>query len=419
MLKILKVLLLTIGVILMVNISSKVSAQEIELLGYAWSENIGWISFNCANKGVCGVSDYKVTIDPTTGNLKGYAWAGGGEDASGNSVPTIGWIDFDPAGPYPGPPNYSVKAVNLSQAGISNVKVEGWAKVLATDGSWDGWIKFGYPSPSGSYFDANGDFHGYAYGDLVVGWISLNCDNTGACGSSDYKVWVNFPPPSCSISFNPAKISLGDSTTLSWSSFLATQANLTTQGSASVFGSGVVALSDSLTMTPTLLGEGKAILNLSGPGGVGSCQADLEVGGLEVTSTVAGWIWQTQKIDLNWNSDSVNECRRWIEVWNPFTSTKLKDTLAGEEIPYDVWSSDINNDGIIDWTNEVSGTISEIYPGSGPPDASGKQPRHWIGKLWKYVIECRNTNYPGAGTLKKEFSIEVKPRPIWREIAPW
>jgi hypothetical protein len=43
-----------------------------ELEGYAYSEYYGWFSFNCKTGGVnganiCGTSNYKVTVDPTTG----------------------------------------------------------------------------------------------------------------------------------------------------------------------------------------------------------------------------------------------------------------------------------------------------------------------------------------------------------------
>ncbi len=38
------------------------STNEFE--GYAWSETIGWISFNCLNTGTCGTINYKVQVAP-------------------------------------------------------------------------------------------------------------------------------------------------------------------------------------------------------------------------------------------------------------------------------------------------------------------------------------------------------------------
>lgn len=53
------------------------------LTGYAWNDQIGWISFNCVNHDGCDTSNYKVEID-ADGNFFGYAW----NDVSG-------WISFN------------------------------------------------------------------------------------------------------------------------------------------------------------------------------------------------------------------------------------------------------------------------------------------------------------------------------------
>ncbi|MCP4717022.1 MAG: PKD domain-containing protein, partial [Deltaproteobacteria bacterium] len=51
--------------------------------GWAWGENVGWISFSCENRDTCADVDYGVTIGPA-GYFSGYGW---GEN--------IGWINFD------------------------------------------------------------------------------------------------------------------------------------------------------------------------------------------------------------------------------------------------------------------------------------------------------------------------------------
>ncbi len=53
------------------------------LSGYAYGENIGFISLNCKNTGTCASNNYAVTNDNYQGVLGGYAW---GEN--------VGWIDF-------------------------------------------------------------------------------------------------------------------------------------------------------------------------------------------------------------------------------------------------------------------------------------------------------------------------------------
>ncbi len=117
------------------------------------------------------------------------------------------------------------------------------------------------------------------------------------------------------------------------------------------------------------------------------------------------WIWQTKPLTLTWNSQNASQCRRWIEIWNPFENVKLKDTSLGDKIPYDNWTSD--------WNDELSGTIT-TYPGSGPPDPqTGSQPRNWIGKLWIYKIKCKD---PEGDEVESSIKVNVKPRPIWEEI---
>ena len=51
--------------------------------GYAWSPNIGWLSFNCDNNPPCA-QNYGVSINPSTGLFSGYAWS-----------PNIGWVSFN------------------------------------------------------------------------------------------------------------------------------------------------------------------------------------------------------------------------------------------------------------------------------------------------------------------------------------
>lgn len=152
--------------------------------GWAWSETIGWISFNCTDRGVCGTSDYGVNIDGS-GNFSGYAWS-----------ENIGWINFAPSSGYPAVPNYSAKY----NSGTG--KVTGWARAEANGGGWDGWILLG--KEAGGWSDqvtidsGTKDFEGWAWGSFVVGWISFNCtDQPGLCPKSSYKVTasgMNLPP---------------------------------------------------------------------------------------------------------------------------------------------------------------------------------------------------------------------------------
>lgn len=100
--------------------------SDDNIIGYAWSENMGWISFNCTNESNCASSNYGVDVDMLTGEFSGYAWSS-----------NIGWIDFSPSGPYPGAPYHGVK-YEYGDSG-SERRVTGWAKTLVLED--EGWIK--------------------------------------------------------------------------------------------------------------------------------------------------------------------------------------------------------------------------------------------------------------------------------------
>jgi len=140
------------------------------VFGYAWSENIGWISFSCKNQNNPG--DYGVDINISTGNFSGYAWS-----------ENIGWIDFAPAGPYPASPNYSAcldfPGSGQTCDGLGTNKVGGWARALAYGGGWDGWIKLRGSNYGVDYTSQSGELSGWAWSDMVIGWISFKGVNYG------------------------------------------------------------------------------------------------------------------------------------------------------------------------------------------------------------------------------------------------
>ncbi len=132
------------------------------LSGWAWSENIGWISMsceNCSGNNVAGCppvnTDYGVDFD---GNrFFGYAWS-----------ESLGWIHFD----------------NVSVSGDS---VTGSANVVSSGEE----ISF-----SGNRHNvniSNGELTGWGWGKQVTGWVSFSCENTGSCGDSDYRVSLTRP----------------------------------------------------------------------------------------------------------------------------------------------------------------------------------------------------------------------------------
>jgi PKD repeat protein len=199
--------------------------------GWAWSENIGLISFNCNNPELPAprcTYNYGVNINSLTGYFSGYAWS-----------ENIGWVRFDPTGPYPfcppstcpTSPDYSAR-VNLT---ASPFKITGWARACAgaadeancsggtnpNSGGWDGWILLGPIVKAGTDYGVwidnslnPAEFKGWVWGSDVVGLISFNCLNRGVCtgatgegGPSNYKVITSFifnqPPSATNLWVDP------------------------------------------------------------------------------------------------------------------------------------------------------------------------------------------------------------------------
>lgn len=159
--------------------TKKVEAgTDDNVFGWAWSENIGWISFNNTSGG--GTINYGVDIDEN-GLFSGYAWS-----------ENIGWVSFNQS-ELSGCPSVPCS----SQLDLDTGDLSGWAKVLSIS---DGWIKLNGVGTDGSPYGVTlnsetGEFEGWAWGSETIGWISFNCNNpeTGnVCGTSNYKVETSF-----------------------------------------------------------------------------------------------------------------------------------------------------------------------------------------------------------------------------------
>ena len=180
-------------------------AVKTNVSGWAWNEKYGWFNFNCKDENVCGSHFYGVNIEPITYNLGGYAWNN-----------NVGWLSFEEGDA----PDYSFNshcestcnATNNCTAcySINDRRIYGWAKILALGD--DGWVRldddnFGDAFAYGVSLDGAGfigDFHGYAWdgnnNSNGIGWLSFNCeegapDGSSVCtadgGTSDYKVFYS------------------------------------------------------------------------------------------------------------------------------------------------------------------------------------------------------------------------------------
>jgi len=161
------------------------AGAEDNVGGWAWSDTIGWVSFN--NVAVDGVTggggvDYGVSID-ADGLMSGYAWS-----------ENIGWISFNAADMA----GCGGCSGNDCQAEVdkNSYEVSGWAKVLAHGEGWDGCVSLRGQTTGGDDYGvsidpATGDFHGWAWSDMVLGWLNFNSVDPDAAGGP-YKVHTSF-----------------------------------------------------------------------------------------------------------------------------------------------------------------------------------------------------------------------------------
>jgi len=154
--------------------------------GFAYASNIGYIQFS--GNALDG-TEYKAGYDPVTGLISGYAWS------------QIGWIHFDPSGPFPSVPGSSAFSARLDSG-----KIKGWARACAVfesgcngallpieiRGGWDGWIALeGRASdPANTWYGVDAStstLSGWAWDSDVSGWINFNgtlfTNSTGCVGT--------------------------------------------------------------------------------------------------------------------------------------------------------------------------------------------------------------------------------------------
>lgn len=189
----------------------KAESATNSLSGFAWSDNVGWISFSNTSDGSIPV--YSVKVDTTTGAFSGSAWSD-----------NIGWMSFDRTATN-NPPSapFNTGSGTIASFDLTTGKVTGWARALAgcenTPGlpvtsctgsgagaatlGWDGWIKLSddgntnWVGKGVSVDLSTGKFSGYAWGSDVIGWIDFAPTGVGG---------VSMPPTKCIPLMDPSGV---------------------------------------------------------------------------------------------------------------------------------------------------------------------------------------------------------------------
>jgi hypothetical protein len=148
----------TLRVFLLVAVMIPSLAQaQTPLLGWAWSNTIGWISLHCANSpSTCSTVNYGLEKQ-VDGSITGHAWS-----------ENIGWISAEL-------PDVADCPVGLCRPYVSSSGLAtGWLRALGNGGGWDGWIGL-RDTWGGVEQDASG-LTGFAWGSTVVGWVLFSAD---------------------------------------------------------------------------------------------------------------------------------------------------------------------------------------------------------------------------------------------------
>lgn len=189
----------------MVSFSFAGSSDNIS--GWAWSENIGWISFNSTN--TVSPVNYGVDINAGNGKFSGYAWSD-----------NVGWLSFTPSD-LSGCPSMPCE----TRLDFDTNQVVGWARFLAGNpaaAGWDGWVRFqgAIPSTGETYgvIRAGSTLTGWAWGGDVVGWIQFSGStfktDLGSQVSEGGTITIEATKPDNTRYFGPLTIDITGATTL-------------------------------------------------------------------------------------------------------------------------------------------------------------------------------------------------------------
>ncbi|MBI2096242.1 MAG: hypothetical protein HYT43_01250 [Candidatus Taylorbacteria bacterium] len=222
--------LVTAAAFVFLSVQDTSAQSDVELSGWLWSGNSGWISVNCADRNICD-PNYKVILK-SGGELDGLAWSG-----------SLGWIKFGGLSGFP--LGAGTVSANARQTSAGN-GFEGWARacgatiqrdcVSATDaaaGGWDGWFSLKGSDINNNttyqvtYDSVTGQFGGYAWGGLNMGWLSF--DAVAARPAERFAYTVQAVNPEITINKN-ATLSGSNTITVALLSGTAQSVRLTASG---------------------------------------------------------------------------------------------------------------------------------------------------------------------------------------------
>lgn len=205
--KLYQLFLLTLLFVGAAFVQAQTLPAPVDLDGFAWSSNVGWISLNCRNDSNCASSDYKVTINADR-TITGWGWSS-----------NLGWIKFGGLSAFPSGGGTSAENARLTGT-YPNLTWNGWARACSGTsggncssmsnnteaGAWDGWIALrGTNHAITSNMSSGMNADSYAWGSEVVGWVDMFSQVTFATTSAT--IWgsnctVSEGASTCSATLN-------------------------------------------------------------------------------------------------------------------------------------------------------------------------------------------------------------------------
>jgi len=463
------IFLITFGFL---GIEEAKAGTEHNVSGWAWSENIGWISFNSLNCDTDGdltyegpnegnppgskpapadcptsgpVNSYGVSVDLSTGNFSGYAWS-----------ENIGWIWFAPTDTTPdGTVNPAKLDLGSGVCGGIN-KICGWARACAgaanadctggtnpASGGWDGWIHLkgtGY----GVWLDTSispNEFRNWAWGgndskqEAVVGWISfnhLNCDTDGDgfsngggnCPPSgtpiaNYKVFIRNEPPSATnlnLSENYCGVSQGKGQILFKWTYSDPDGNPQSQYQFQIATDiGFNNIVYDRTVSPQPLVESGSTENLTVvvPDDIGFNNT---------------YYWRVKVKDCTDSSCTVGQWSDWATTGSPFSTplhaypwVNFNFSPAGPSVNESIQFCSVSEGKCSENLTFCYGTSCSWdwdFNSDGITDSNLKNPTHSYGAQGSYNVQLKVTDNDGYSCSHSD-TIKILPSlPRWREILP-
>jgi PKD repeat protein len=455
-----KKIFIIIFIVLCFFIFKNAKAATIDLTGWAWSENVGWISFNSLNCDANGdgksdgsppgcppsgtpIANYGVHLDPSTKAFSGYAWS-----------ENIGWITFNES-ELSGCPDGNC----IAKLDPSTNKVYGWARAYRainpegqTLGGWDGWIKLrgfvdtnqngikdaGEPDYGVSFNTSTNEFEGWAWGGndatstAVVGWISFNCKDRNVCATSSYKVYLTAPlnqPPSATNlqeSFQYCCIQDGVGRMgMSWTYNDPENTNQSAYGiwvQQFIGGTWVdkVYCEEIPTASPPSGGIGtSAVLIKLNPTGA-LCDYPSYVGDIEYGRQTR-WRVKVKDGDGIWSdwtdwttpTTTADHAYPWIDFsWTPQNPT------VGQVVQFYDQSKCYDTAGTTTCSNSTGDSFFWTFQNGNPPSSTQQNPTTTFTSVGSNSVTLRVTDSIGYWCEIQKTVTSTYPLPFWKEIPP-